>query len=84
MCSNAGTTQEEVVGELTRSEEYAFGLLDGVLKFFVSRAKLLTKVDKYPNIQDYRRGVSGELSCVSKLSLSFVLCFAHLLLCLIP
>lgn len=44
--------QEEAIQELGRVEDAAFGLCDGI-KYHTARAKLLTKIIKYPNIEDY-------------------------------
>lgn len=38
------SVQEEVLNELTRSEDSAFGALDSATKYFVSRGKLISKV----------------------------------------
>jgi hypothetical protein len=51
------SVQEEVVGELSRSEDACFTLLDSLHKYYTSRAKLVSKVLKYPGLADYERGV---------------------------
>jgi len=49
--------QEETVGELGRAEDCGYVLLENLSKYFMARAKLVSKVLKYPSIQDYRKGV---------------------------
>jgi len=49
--------QEETVSELTRSEDASYSLLESMTKYFVARAKLVTKAHKYPGIQDYRQSI---------------------------
>jgi len=36
--------QEDILGEIIRAEETAYTVMDGISKFFVSRAKVVTKV----------------------------------------
>jgi len=50
--------QEDTVTELSRAEESAFAVLDGITKFFLTRAKVVTKLIKYPNVEDYFRAVA--------------------------
>ncbi|UKJ90760.2 subunit of proteaseome activator complex [Theileria orientalis] len=45
--------QEEVIQELTRVEDTAFNLYDSIVKYYMARAKLTTKVIKYPSVSDY-------------------------------
>jgi len=49
--------QEETVNELGRAEDSGFAVLESMTKYFVTRAKLVSKVQKYPNILDYRQSV---------------------------
>ena len=49
--------QEETVGELGRAEDNAFALLEQMTKYYVSRAKLVSKVLKYPEIEDYKQSI---------------------------
>ncbi|EPZ32152.1 hypothetical protein ROZALSC1DRAFT_28674 [Rozella allomycis CSF55] len=49
--------QEEAVNELSRAEESGFALLDTINKYFMTRGKVLSKVFKYPDNQDYKRGI---------------------------
>ena len=47
--------QEEVVQEFGRAEENAFNALDTISKYYLQRAKLITKRNKYPMLEDYAR-----------------------------
>eukprot|EP01104_Vermistella_antarctica_P021437 TRINITY_DN9690_c0_g1_i1.p1 TRINITY_DN9690_c0_g1~~TRINITY_DN9690_c0_g1_i1.p1 ORF type:complete len:252 (+),score=78.58 TRINITY_DN9690_c0_g1_i1:79-834(+) len=49
--------QEETVGELGRVESDAFTVLENMTKYYLSRAKLLSKVRKHPEMEDYRQSV---------------------------
>ncbi|GIX63182.1 subunit of proteaseome activator complex, putative [Babesia caballi] len=49
--------QEEVILELTRVEDMAFNLFDSIVKYYMARAKLCTKVIKYPNVCDYSEAI---------------------------
>jgi proteasome activator subunit 3 (PA28 gamma) len=49
--------QEETVSELGRSEDAGFAVLETMTKYFVTRAKLVSRVVKYPDIEDYRQSV---------------------------
>jgi len=49
--------QEDTVNELGRAEDSGFSVLESMTKYYVTRAKLVTKVLKHPNIQDYRQSV---------------------------
>ncbi|GBE60640.1 subunit of proteaseome activator [Babesia ovata] len=49
--------QEEVILELTRVEDTAFNLFDSIVKYYMARAKLCTKVIKYPNVCDYTEAI---------------------------
>jgi len=49
--------QEETVNELTRAEDSGFAVLESMTKYYVTRAKLISKVLKYPSVQDYRQSV---------------------------
>eukprot|EP01134_Creolimax_fragrantissima_P007585 CFRG7585T1 len=50
--------QEETVNELSRAEDSGFTVLESITKYFVMRAKLASKVLKYPTIMDYRLSVN--------------------------
>jgi len=45
--------QEEVLGELQRAQESAFGMRDLSRKDHLARAKICSKLIKYPNVEDY-------------------------------
>ncbi|TEB38952.1 proteasome activator pa28, REG alpha/beta subunit [Coprinellus micaceus] len=45
--------QEEVLGELQRAQEAAFNLRDIPQKDHLTRAKICSKLIKYPNVEDY-------------------------------
>ncbi|KAJ6520056.1 proteasome activator pa28 REG alpha beta subunit [Mycena sanguinolenta] len=45
--------QEEVIAELQRSQESAFNLRDGARNDYLARAKICSKLVKYPNVEDY-------------------------------
>eukprot|EP00922_Rhytidocystis_sp_ex-Travisia-forbesii_P020190 GHVS01029761.1.p1 GENE.GHVS01029761.1~~GHVS01029761.1.p1 ORF type:complete len:263 (+),score=37.05 GHVS01029761.1:96-884(+) len=49
--------QEDAISELARVEDTAFSLYDSICKYYMARAKLLTKVLKYPRVQDYQEAV---------------------------
>jgi hypothetical protein len=56
--NNFGVTiQEETLSELSRAEEAAFATLESAPKYFLLRAKYLTKMLKYPGVTDYRNAV---------------------------
>jgi len=45
--------QEEVLSELLRSQESAYNIRDGVRQHHLQRAKICSKLIKYPHIEDY-------------------------------
>jgi len=49
--------QEETVNELGRAEDSGFAVLESMTKYFVTRAKIVSKVLKYPQVQDYRQSI---------------------------
>ncbi|VEV56766.1 subunit of proteaseome activator complex, putative [Plasmodium vinckei vinckei] len=49
--------QEEAIQELARVEESAFNLYDAIVKYYMERAKISTKVIKYPNVVDYQEAI---------------------------
>jgi proteasome activator subunit 3 (PA28 gamma) len=49
------SVQEECITEFARAEENAFSTLDTISKYYLQRAKLVTKRKKYPQIEDYAR-----------------------------
>jgi proteasome activator pa28 beta subunit len=68
--------QEEMVGELGRAEEQSFMVLEAYTKYYATRAKLISKVIKYPGIEDYRLCVKG--ACTLEVYMS-LLCSGQLL-----
>lgn len=46
--------QEEAVSILNHIEEIAYTMRDFASKYYMQRAKLVTKILKYPNVEDYR------------------------------
>lgn len=67
--------QEETVNELTRAEENCFSIMENISKYFANRAKLISKLMKYPQIDDYRESIH-ELD--QKEVVNFRLCFLDL------
>ncbi|KAG2154626.1 proteasome activator pa28 REG alpha beta subunit [Suillus clintonianus] len=49
--------QEEVLSELLRSQESAYNIRDGARQHHLARAKICSKLIKYPNIEDYTLGL---------------------------
>lgn len=49
--------QEEIVSELGRVEESGFNDFEEFAKYYIARAKLVTKCIKYPHIGDYMNAV---------------------------
>ncbi|KAG9390402.1 subunit of proteaseome activator complex [Carpediemonas membranifera] len=49
--------QEETVAELSRAEDAVLGLLDGSFKFLVQRGRLVAKIIKHPEVEDYIRAL---------------------------
>ena len=49
--------QEEIVSELGRVEESGFNDFEEFTKYYIARAKLVTKCIKYPNMGDYKNAV---------------------------
>jgi len=45
--------QEEVLAELHRVQESAYNLRDATRQDYLARAKICSKIAKYPNIEDY-------------------------------
>ncbi|XP_055302385.1 proteasome activator complex subunit 3 [Sitodiplosis mosellana] len=65
--------QEETLGEIQSVESEAAAFFDQISRYFISRAKIVSKVAKYPHIDDYRRAVQ-ELDEKQFLSLWLVMC----------
>jgi len=49
--------QEDLISEVGKAEENAFALIDLLTKYHISRAKMLTKCLKHPQIEDYKETV---------------------------
>jgi len=49
--------QEETVSELARAEDSGFAVIENMTKYFISRAKLVSKVLKYPSVEDYKQSI---------------------------
>uniref|UniRef100_A0A914CUB9 Proteasome activator complex subunit 3 n=1 Tax=Acrobeloides nanus TaxID=290746 RepID=A0A914CUB9_9BILA len=49
--------QEECLSEVRNVESEAASFLDHMSLYFVNRARLVTKVAKYPHVDDYRRAI---------------------------
>uniref|UniRef100_A0A8D0ATZ8 Proteasome activator subunit 3 n=1 Tax=Sander lucioperca TaxID=283035 RepID=A0A8D0ATZ8_SANLU len=50
--------QEETVAELRTVESEAASYLDQISRYYMTRAKLVSKIVKYPHVEDYRRTIS--------------------------
>lgn len=50
--------QEETVAELRTVESEAASYLDQISRYYIIRAKLVSKIAKYPHVEDYRRTVT--------------------------
>lgn len=49
--------QQEALEEFTRAENSGLAILESLLKYHCNRAKLTSKVLKYPNVDDYKQSV---------------------------
>lgn len=65
--------QEDTLAEIQSVESEAAAFFDQISRYFISRAKVVSKVAKYPHIEDYRRAVQ-ELDEKEFLSLWLVMC----------
>ncbi|XP_055371230.1 proteasome activator complex subunit 3 [Condylostylus longicornis] len=65
--------QEDTLAEIQAVESEAAAFFDQISRYFLSRAKVVSKVAKYPHIDDYRRAVN-ELDEKEYLSLWLVVC----------
>uniref|UniRef100_A0A1A9ULL9 Proteasome activator PA28 C-terminal domain-containing protein n=1 Tax=Glossina austeni TaxID=7395 RepID=A0A1A9ULL9_GLOAU len=65
--------QEDTLAEIQTVETEAAAFFDQISRYFLSRAKVVSKVAKYPHIDDYRRAVV-ELDEKEYLSLWLVVC----------
>jgi hypothetical protein len=44
------------VHELVRAQDSAFAIVDSRSKYHLSRAKIASKIVKYPQLEDYKKG----------------------------
>ncbi|XP_047511069.1 proteasome activator complex subunit 3 isoform X4 [Pieris napi] len=65
--------QEDTLAEVQSVESEAAAFFDQISRYFISRAKIVSKVAKYPHIEDYRRAVE-ELDEKEYISLWLVMC----------
>ncbi|GBP61827.1 Proteasome activator complex subunit 3 [Eumeta japonica] len=65
--------QEDTLAEVQSVESEAAAFFDQISRYFISRAKIVSKVAKYPHLEDYRRAVR-ELDEKEYLSLWLVMC----------
>ncbi|KAL7300739.1 hypothetical protein TKK_0006716 [Trichogramma kaykai] len=65
--------QEDTLAEVQAVESEAAAFFDQISRYFISRAKVVSKVAKYPHIEDYRRAVQ-ELDEKEYISLWLVMC----------
>ncbi|KAJ8025087.1 Proteasome activator complex subunit 3 [Holothuria leucospilota] len=49
--------QEDTLAELRQVESDAAAYLDQITRYFITRGKLISKVAKYPHVEDYRKSV---------------------------
>lgn len=49
--------QEEVLNEVHRIEGDSINYLDGISRYFITRGKIISKLAKYPYLDDYRRAI---------------------------
>lgn len=67
------SVQEDTLAEIQSVESEAAAFFDQISRYYASRAKIISKVAKYPHIEDYRRAVR-ELDEKEYLSLWLVMC----------
>jgi len=49
--------QEECISELSRVEDTCFSVMDSMSKYFSTRARLVSKCLKHPDVEDYKRSI---------------------------
>lgn len=64
--------QEDTMGEARQVESEAATFFDQISRYFLTRGKIISKVAKYPHIEDYRKTVQ-ELDEKEFISLRFVI-----------
>jgi len=67
------SVQEDTLAEIQSVESEAAAYFDQISRYYASRAKVISKVAKYPHIEDYRKAVA-ELDEKEYLSLWLVMC----------
>ncbi|CAH1397566.1 unnamed protein product [Nezara viridula] len=67
------SVQEETLAEIQSVESEAAAFFDQISRYFCSRAKIISKVAKYPHVEDYRQAVR-ELDEKEYLSMWLVMC----------
>lgn len=65
--------QEDTLSEIQSVESESAAFFEQISRYFISRAKVISKVAKYPHIEDYRRAVE-ELDQKEYLSLWLMMC----------
>jgi len=65
--------QEETLALVTQAEQDAATYLDQMSRFYLNRARIVSKIAKYPHIEDYRRTIR-ELDEKEFVSLRLILC----------
>ncbi|XP_055680826.1 proteasome activator complex subunit 3 isoform X1 [Lutzomyia longipalpis] len=65
--------QEDTLSEIQTVESESAAFFEQISRYFISRAKVISKVAKYPHVEDYRRAVQ-ELDEKEYLSLWLVMC----------
>lgn len=65
--------QEDTLGEIRTVEGEAAAYLDQISRYFLTRGKMVSKVAKYPHVDDFRRTVH-ELDEKQYVSMRLVLC----------
>ena len=49
--------QEDMINDLARAEDASLMVFDNINKYYMGRAKLISKVAKYPNLDDYKMAI---------------------------
>ncbi|GFW32188.1 proteasome activator complex subunit 3 [Trichonephila clavipes] len=65
--------QEDTLGEIRTVESEAAAYFDQISRYFLTRGKIVSKVAKYPHVDDFRRTVS-ELDEKEFLSMRLIIC----------
>ncbi|XP_063421052.1 proteasome activator complex subunit 3-like [Mytilus trossulus] len=67
------SVQEDTLGEARQVESEAASYLDQISRYYITRAKLVSKVAKYPHLDDYRQSVR-ELDEKEFISIRLISC----------